>query len=84
MSPFELLRQSAFAAPVYVIYEFLGVIVFSNTVLFPPESAIVLDLLMCLPEELPHLNCKKLEEHMIQVQFAHNQSLVSVKTDKNE
>ncbi|XP_030579168.1 snRNA-activating protein complex subunit 2 [Archocentrus centrarchus] len=31
------------------------------------ESAIVLDLLMSLPEELPLLDCKKLRKHMIQV-----------------
>lgn len=31
------------------------------------ESAIVLDLLMSLPEELPLLDCKKLHKHMIQM-----------------
>ncbi|TNM93450.1 hypothetical protein fugu_001626 [Takifugu bimaculatus] len=31
------------------------------------ESAIVLDLLMSLPEELPHLDCDKLYKHLLQV-----------------
>lgn len=31
----------------------------------PPESAVVLDLLMALPEELPHLPCVALVEHMM-------------------
>ncbi|XP_054457616.1 snRNA-activating protein complex subunit 2 [Anoplopoma fimbria] len=35
--------------------------------LTPMESAIMLDLLMSLPEELPLLDCKKLHEHLIQV-----------------
>ncbi|XP_059211400.1 snRNA-activating protein complex subunit 2 [Centropristis striata] len=35
--------------------------------LTPMESAIVLDLLMSLPEELPLLDCHKLSEHFIQV-----------------
>ncbi|KAM6894528.1 snRNA-activating protein complex subunit 2 [Lycodopsis pacificus] len=35
--------------------------------LTPMESAIMLDLLMSLPEELPLLNCNKLHEHLIQV-----------------
>lgn len=30
-----------------------------------PESAVVLDLLMALPEELPHLPCAPLVEHMM-------------------
>ena len=30
-----------------------------------PESAVVLDLLMALPEELPHLPCAALVEHMM-------------------
>ncbi|XP_068580842.1 snRNA-activating protein complex subunit 2 [Cebidichthys violaceus] len=35
--------------------------------LTPMESAIMLDLLMSLPEELPLLNCNKLRQHLIQV-----------------
>ncbi|KAK9524455.1 hypothetical protein VZT92_016850 [Zoarces viviparus] len=35
--------------------------------LTPMESAIMLDLLMSLPEELPLLNCNKLHKHLIQV-----------------
>ncbi|CAK6977210.1 snRNA-activating protein complex subunit 2 [Scomber scombrus] len=35
--------------------------------LTPMESAIVLDLLMSLPEELPLLDCNKLHNHLIQV-----------------
>ncbi|XP_061921227.1 snRNA-activating protein complex subunit 2 [Entelurus aequoreus] len=35
--------------------------------LTPMESAIVLDLLMSLPEELPLLDCKKLHSYLIQV-----------------
>uniref|UniRef100_A0A668SER8 Small nuclear RNA activating complex, polypeptide 2 n=1 Tax=Oreochromis aureus TaxID=47969 RepID=A0A668SER8_OREAU len=38
--------------------------------LTPMESAIVLDLLMSLPEELPLLDCNKLHKHMIQVRPA--------------
>uniref|UniRef100_A0A667XRS2 Uncharacterized protein n=1 Tax=Myripristis murdjan TaxID=586833 RepID=A0A667XRS2_9TELE len=33
------------------------------------ESAIVLDLLMSLPEELPKLDCNNLQRHMIQVRL---------------
>ncbi|XP_028285095.1 snRNA-activating protein complex subunit 2 [Parambassis ranga] len=33
----------------------------------PMESAIVLDLLMSLPEELPLLDCNKLHKHLVQV-----------------
>uniref|UniRef100_A0A8C3G5F1 snRNA-activating protein complex subunit 2 n=1 Tax=Cyclopterus lumpus TaxID=8103 RepID=A0A8C3G5F1_CYCLU len=36
--------------------------------LTPMESAIVLDLLMSLPEELPLLDCNKIHKHLIQVQ----------------
>uniref|UniRef100_G3N6L3 Uncharacterized protein n=2 Tax=Gasterosteus aculeatus TaxID=69293 RepID=G3N6L3_GASAC len=35
--------------------------------LSPMESAIMLDLLMSLPEELPLLDCKKLHKHLIQM-----------------
>lgn len=51
------------------IYCFLSVIQkpSQDCHLTPMESAIVLDLLMSLPEELPLLDCKKLCKHMIQV-----------------
>uniref|UniRef100_A0A3B4UYG3 Small nuclear RNA activating complex polypeptide 2 n=1 Tax=Seriola dumerili TaxID=41447 RepID=A0A3B4UYG3_SERDU len=35
--------------------------------LTPMESAIMLDLLMSLPEELPLLDCKNLHKHLVQV-----------------
>ncbi|KAM4714590.1 uncharacterized protein FYW61_019534 isoform 2-T2 [Anableps anableps] len=51
------------------IYKFLSV--FQRTgedyQLTPMESAIVLDLLMSLPEELPYLDCKNLHKHLFQV-----------------
>lgn len=31
------------------------------------ECAVLLDLLMCLPEELPLLDCKKLQHHLLQL-----------------
>ena len=34
---------------------------------WPPECAVVLDLLMALPEELPLLDGGKLRQHMIEV-----------------
>lgn len=37
--------------------------------LCPLESAIVLDLLMSLPEELLLLDCNKLNKHLIQVKM---------------
>lgn len=43
---------------------------FANNTFCHPESAIVLDLLMSLPEELPLLDCNKLHKHMIQVRPA--------------
>ncbi|XP_071373352.1 snRNA-activating protein complex subunit 2 [Centroberyx affinis] len=51
------------------IYRYLSVVHKENEecVLTPMESAIVLDLLMSLPEELPLLDCNKLHSHMIQV-----------------
>uniref|UniRef100_A0A8C4EH45 Uncharacterized protein n=1 Tax=Dicentrarchus labrax TaxID=13489 RepID=A0A8C4EH45_DICLA len=45
---------------------------YTNIVLCPAESAIVLDLLMSLPEELPKLDCNKLHKHLIQVQLTAN------------
>ncbi|XP_070849192.1 snRNA-activating protein complex subunit 2 isoform X2 [Chaetodon trifascialis] len=52
------------------IYRYLSVIPKSNEEcsLTPMESAIVLDLLMSLPEELPLLDCNKLHKHLIQDQ----------------
>lgn len=51
------------------IYRFLSVIhkPSEKCHLTPMESAIVLDLLMSLPEQLPLLDCNKLSKHMIQV-----------------
>ncbi|KAI3375904.1 hypothetical protein L3Q82_004160 [Scortum barcoo] len=50
------------------IYRYLSVIHKPNEEchLTPMESAIVLDLLMSLPEELPLLDCNKLHKHLIQ------------------
>lgn len=31
------------------------------------ESAVLLDMLMCLPEELPLLDCKELQHHLLQL-----------------
>ncbi|XP_008301623.1 snRNA-activating protein complex subunit 2 [Stegastes partitus] len=51
------------------IYRFLSVVdkPEEECQLTPMESAIVLDLLMCLPEQLPQLNCNKLRKHMIEM-----------------
>lgn len=51
------------------IYQYLGVInnPGQGCRLTAMESAIVLDLLMSLPEELPLLDCKSLRQHLIQV-----------------
>lgn len=52
------------------IYCFLGAVLKptdSSFRLTPMESAVVLDLLMSLPEELPLLDCKKLHKHFTQV-----------------
>ncbi|XP_068164300.1 snRNA-activating protein complex subunit 2 [Antennarius striatus] len=51
------------------IYRYLSAIHKQNEecCLTPMESAIVLDLLMSLPEELPLLNCNKLQSHLLKV-----------------
>ncbi|KAI5609956.1 snRNA-activating protein complex subunit 2 [Silurus asotus] len=51
------------------IYQFLcNIILQKNTQpLTAMESAVLLDLLMSLPEELPLLNCKELQHHLLQV-----------------
>ncbi|XP_037614803.1 snRNA-activating protein complex subunit 2 [Sebastes umbrosus] len=51
------------------IYRYLSVIHQPNEEcrLTPMESAIVLDLLMSLPEELPLLDCNKLHKHLIKM-----------------
>ncbi|KAM4565277.1 uncharacterized protein snapc2 [Fundulus diaphanus] len=51
------------------IYKFLSVIQkpSEDCRLTPMESAIVLDLLISLPEELPYLDCKNLYTHLTQV-----------------
>ncbi|XP_077961853.1 snRNA-activating protein complex subunit 2 isoform X3 [Gasterosteus aculeatus] len=43
--------------------------------LTPMESAIMLDLLMSLPEELPLLDCKKLHKRLIQISACRKQRL---------
>ncbi|KAM9827608.1 snRNA-activating protein complex subunit 2 [Neosynchiropus ocellatus] len=51
------------------IYQYLGLIGKPDRVckLTPMESAIVLDLLMSLPEELSLLDCNQLKKHLVQV-----------------
>ncbi|KAF7653346.1 hypothetical protein LDENG_00084200 [Lucifuga dentata] len=51
------------------IYHYLSVVHEPNTAfaLTPTESAVVLDLLMSLQEELPLLDCNKLQRHFAQV-----------------
>ncbi|XP_077084433.1 snRNA-activating protein complex subunit 2 [Siphateles boraxobius] len=38
-----------------------------NSSLTSMESAVLLDMLMCLPEELPLLDCKELQHHLLQL-----------------
>ncbi|XP_073692343.1 snRNA-activating protein complex subunit 2-like [Garra rufa] len=38
-----------------------------NSALTSMESAVLLDILMCLPEELPLLDCKELQHHFLQI-----------------
>lgn len=51
------------------IYEFISNINTSKkrSVLTAMESAVLLDLVMSLPEELPLLDCKELQHHLLQV-----------------
>ncbi|KAM4603729.1 uncharacterized protein snapc2 [Polymixia lowei] len=51
------------------IYCYLSIVHKKNEAcaLTPMESAVVLDLLMSLPEELPLLDCSKLQQHMDQI-----------------
>ncbi|XP_058251935.1 snRNA-activating protein complex subunit 2 [Hemibagrus wyckioides] len=51
------------------IYQFISNIVLNKPTrpLTAMESAVFLDLLMSLPEELPLLDCKKLQHHLLQV-----------------
>ncbi|KAL6490623.1 hypothetical protein MHYP_G00009680 [Metynnis hypsauchen] len=51
------------------IYQFMSDINTQNhsLTLSAMESAVLLDLLMSLPEELPLLNCKELQHHLLQV-----------------
>uniref|UniRef100_A0A673YQ98 snRNA-activating protein complex subunit 2 n=1 Tax=Salmo trutta TaxID=8032 RepID=A0A673YQ98_SALTR len=50
------------------IYRFLSTVHVQSECfrLTPMESAIILDLLMSLPEELPHLDCARLQHHLLQ------------------
>uniref|UniRef100_A0A3B3WEZ2 snRNA-activating protein complex subunit 2 n=1 Tax=Poecilia mexicana TaxID=48701 RepID=A0A3B3WEZ2_9TELE len=61
-----------FAVDFEKIYKFLSVVQnpSEDYNLTPMESAIVLDLLMSLPEELHYLDCKNLQKHLIQVHSA--------------
>uniref|UniRef100_A0A3Q1F6R3 Uncharacterized protein n=1 Tax=Acanthochromis polyacanthus TaxID=80966 RepID=A0A3Q1F6R3_9TELE len=52
------------------IFAFYSTNLYPNSVFCPAESAIVLDLLMSLPEQLPLLDCNKLRKHLIQVRSA--------------
>uniref|UniRef100_A0A096MEQ0 Small nuclear RNA activating complex polypeptide 2 n=1 Tax=Poecilia formosa TaxID=48698 RepID=A0A096MEQ0_POEFO len=58
-----------FAVDFEKIYKFLSVVQnpSKDYNLTPMESAIVLDLLMSLPEELHYLDCKNLQKHLIQM-----------------
>ncbi|XP_014853612.1 PREDICTED: snRNA-activating protein complex subunit 2 [Poecilia mexicana] len=58
-----------FAVDFEKIYKFLSVVQnpSEDYNLTPMESAIVLDLLMSLPEELHYLDCKNLQKHLIQM-----------------
>ncbi|XP_023826542.1 snRNA-activating protein complex subunit 2 [Salvelinus sp. IW2-2015] len=51
------------------IYRFLSMVHVQSECfrLTPMESAIILDLLMSLPEELPLLDCARLQHHLLQV-----------------
>ncbi|XP_038852157.1 uncharacterized protein snapc2 [Salvelinus namaycush] len=51
------------------IYRFLSTVHVQSECfrLTPMESAIILDLLMSLPEELPLLDCARLQHHLLQV-----------------
>ncbi|XP_054914522.1 snRNA-activating protein complex subunit 2 [Poeciliopsis prolifica] len=51
------------------IYKYLSVVQnpSEDYNLTPMESAIVLDLLMSLPEELHHLDCNNLQKHLVQM-----------------
>ncbi|XP_051560829.1 snRNA-activating protein complex subunit 2 [Myxocyprinus asiaticus] len=51
------------------IYRFISDIDYKtcNSALTSMESAVLLDMLMCLPEELPLLDCKELQHHLLQL-----------------
>ncbi|XP_051973641.1 snRNA-activating protein complex subunit 2 [Xyrauchen texanus] len=51
------------------IYRFINDIDYKtcNSALTSMESAVLLDMLMCLPEELPLLDCKELQHHLLQL-----------------
>ncbi|MCJ8731571.1 hypothetical protein PDJAM_G00201050 [Pangasius djambal] len=66
------------------IYQFISnIIVKKHTQpLTAMESAVLLDLLMSLPEELPLLDCKELQHHLLQVHTRLNTPTVSHSTDQ--
>ncbi|XP_067307555.1 snRNA-activating protein complex subunit 2 isoform X1 [Pseudorasbora parva] len=51
------------------IYKYLSSVgsTTGNSALTSMESAVLLDMLMCLPEELPLLDCKELQHHFLQL-----------------
>ncbi|KAF4089252.1 hypothetical protein AMELA_G00064280 [Ameiurus melas] len=65
------------------IYQFMSNIILKKHAqpLTSMESAVLLDLLMSLPEELPLLDCKELQHHLLQVHARLNTPAVSVSTD---
>ncbi|KAM9501355.1 snRNA-activating protein complex subunit 2 [Clarias gariepinus] len=66
------------------IYQFMANIVLEKHTqpLTAMESAVLLDLLMSLPEELPLLDCKELQHHLLQVYTPLNTPAVSLGTDQ--
>ncbi|XP_026791845.3 snRNA-activating protein complex subunit 2 isoform X1 [Pangasianodon hypophthalmus] len=66
------------------IYQFISNIILKKHTqpLTAMESAVLLDLLMSLPEELPLLDCKELQHHLLQVHTHLNTPTVSHSTDQ--
>lgn len=66
------------------IYQFMSNIILKKHAqpLTAMESAVLLDLLMSLPEELPLLDCKELQHHLLQVHARLNTPAVSLTTDQ--
>ncbi|GAA6088678.1 snRNA-activating protein complex subunit 2-like [Tachysurus ichikawai] len=66
------------------IYKFISNIIFSKHTepLTSMESAVLLDLLMSLPEELPLLDCKELQNHLLQAHAHLNTPAVRLSSEK--